>query len=335
MSVKSDIIIKRYNPSLAPEWKSFLLKSNNGTLFHDLDFLAYHAEGRFDEHHLMFYRSGRLVALLPAAIVSEPDGRNFLKSPYGASVGGFVIPAHVGIETVLDIISSTQSYAGGIGLHGIELRLGPNIYHHEPNSLIDFCLTYHSFRLTRRWLTFVIPLYSSHTHLSGIVYSKSKKYDIRTNLKKGVSPSEADHKKLDEFYDMLLETLSRHNASPTHSKAELQDIFNKVSGRVRLFLCSYNDIEIAGVLVFMLNACTAYTYYICEKDRFKKMCGPAVLIAYIADQLAREGIEHLDLGPSASTYHLNRGAVFFKEGLGSEGFCRDEWRWESDVVPGS
>jgi hypothetical protein len=45
--------------------------SNNGTLFHDLDFLGYHM-GKFDTQHLMFRQGGRLIAILPAAVVVEP-----------------------------------------------------------------------------------------------------------------------------------------------------------------------------------------------------------------------------------------------------------------------
>jgi hypothetical protein len=81
------ITVHPYEPGQATEWKAFLEASNNGTLFHDLDFLAYHPLERFDTHHLMFRQNGKLIALLPAAIVSEPDDRRFLKSPYGASVG--------------------------------------------------------------------------------------------------------------------------------------------------------------------------------------------------------------------------------------------------------
>src|SRR5262249_41782415 len=88
------ITVRRQEESDGRAWRDFLASSSNGTLFHSLDFLAYHSRGRFEVHHLMFERPGKLLALLPAAIVSEPWGR-VLKSPYGASVGGFVLPTQL------------------------------------------------------------------------------------------------------------------------------------------------------------------------------------------------------------------------------------------------
>ncbi|MDO8446233.1 MAG: GNAT family N-acetyltransferase [Deltaproteobacteria bacterium] len=321
------ITIKRYQPEQAEEWKKFLAESNNGTLFHDLDFLSYHEAGKFDTHHLMFQQNENLVALLPAAIVTEPDGRRFLKSPYGASVGGIVISLRSRLHTALSILDALKSYAKKIGLNGIEMRISPNIYLIQPNDLVSFGLTLSSFKLINRWLTFIAPLSLPIDKL----LSKEKRYDVRSNLKKGLNPREVGIDGLDLFYDLLTETMSRHRSTPTHQRNELMDIFKKVPGRIRLFLCAHEGEEVAGVLVFILNKSAAYTFYICESYEFRKMCGPAVLIAHIIDKLAQEGIKYLDLGPSASITDVNKGVVFFKEGLGANGFCRDLWRWETGI----
>lgn len=325
--MNGEITVKRYQPEQAEEWKKFLAESNNGTLFHDLDFLSYHEAGKFDTHHLMFYQRGKLVSLLPAAIVTEVDGRRFLNSPYGASVGGVVISFRSRLHSVLSILDALKSYVKEIDLDGIEMRISPNIYLIQPNDIVGFGLTLSSFRLTNRWLTFVLPLDLPVEEL----LSKKKRYDVRSNIKKGLNPREVGIEGLDPFYDLLTETMSRHRSTPTHQKNELMDILKKVPGRIRLFLCAHEGKEIAGVLVFMLNDSAAYTFYICESYEFRNMCGPAVLIAHIIERLAQEGIKYLDLGPSASTTGMNKGVMFFKEGLGANGFCRDLWRWESGI----
>jgi hypothetical protein len=79
-----DVIL--YDKSHFDEWNTFVDGSNNGTVFHRLDFLNYHEPGKFNFKNLMFYKSGELVAVLPAGMVKEA-----YKSPMGASFGGFVI----------------------------------------------------------------------------------------------------------------------------------------------------------------------------------------------------------------------------------------------------
>ena len=82
----------------------------------------------------------------------------------------------------------------------------------------------------------------------------------------------------------------------------------------------------------MLNNIVANTFYICESAAHKKLCGPAVLIAHIIEQMAIEGFRYLDLGPSVSDVQFNEGVVFFKEGFGARGFCRETWRWDGTSV---
>lgn len=321
MTSSDDIIIHKFHPDKALEWKTFLASSNNGTLFHDLDFLSYHQQGRFDTHHLMFYRDGKLIAVLPAAIVSDPDGRTLLESPYGASVGGPAIPVRVKLITVLEMIDQLQSYVRALGLHGIKMRLGPCVYMQRPNQSLEFALAVQGFRLAARWLCFIKPLEGDAEDL----FNKRKQRYVRSWLRKGMLPREVDASRLDDFYALLLEAMDRLNATPTHRKEELQALFKLVPGRLRLFMCQYSEVEISGALVLMLNDHVAYTFHIVGKNESQ---GNAVLTHHIMAQLAREGIRYVDMGPSVSTTHHRAGVVTFKEMLDTDGFCRDEWTWE-------
>jgi Acetyltransferase (GNAT) domain len=322
------ISVELYKPSQAGKWKQFLADSNNGTLFHDLDFLNYHRPGKFEIHHLMFLEGDRLLALLPAAIEVD-DGHLFLKSPYGASIGGFVVPTALKVSTMLQIVRELQIYVSAQGLRGIELRIGPNTYLHKPDDLVPFSLMAHRFALIHRWLLFMVTIEGPPETLLDRLLSKTKRYDVRTNLKKGLQPREVDSGRLDEFSSLLSETYDRFGRSPTHSREDLADLVNRLPGKVRLFLCAYDGVEVAGVLLLVLNNTVANTFYICESAAHKKLCGPAVLVAHIIEQMAIEGFRYLDLGPSVSDVQFNEGVVFFKEGFGTRGFCRETWRWDS------
>lgn len=49
-------VIRPYGPEDAIAWKALLAQSNNATLFHDLDFLAYHRQA--DMIFVIWSRSG-------------------------------------------------------------------------------------------------------------------------------------------------------------------------------------------------------------------------------------------------------------------------------------
>src|SRR5206468_6881768 len=75
-----------------PAWQAFVARSANATLFHDLDFLAYHGSS-IDFHHLIVRGDGNIVAIVPGGLVEAADGKRTWRSPVGASIGG---PAFAG-----------------------------------------------------------------------------------------------------------------------------------------------------------------------------------------------------------------------------------------------
>jgi len=321
--------VSRYQPSEAAEWRAFLAESSNGTLFHDLDFLEYHPPERFDTHHLIFKRNGKLIALLPAAVVTEPDGRSFLKSPYGGSVGGLVLPLGHNAITTLRLVHLLQGYASSLELAGIEMRIGPNIYDKCPNDELSFALTASGFTLTRRWLSHVVVLPSAPAEVLNRLVSGRRRSYVRSALNQGLEVSVAGLDCLPSFYRILEENRAKHSARPTHTLAELQRIFQLTPERVRLFVCKLQGELIAGSLVFELNDRVAYSFYPCHDHQFERHRPAAVVTVCIAQYYAGQNFRYLDLGPSTfDDLSLNEGLARFKEEMGGVGFCRDTWRWE-------
>jgi hypothetical protein len=303
-------------PGAGDCWKRFLEVSNNGTLFHDLDFLAYHAPDRFRTRHLVLSSGGKALALLPAAVV---DG--VLQSPYGASVGGPVLPVAQSAVQTREVVRRLREYAVEAGLQGIEMRLGPAAYMRQPHDHLGFALFAEGFKLVRRHLCHIIVLPP--------VPDKSKARDYRLGLRRGLRAVEAGPECLPDFYRVLLANEARHCAVPTHTEDELADLYRRVPGRLRLFLCEREGAVAAGILVFVLNTRAAYAFYIAQDESVKQLCPVAVLAIHVAQQMAREGFAFLDLGPSTfDDLRFNTGLAVFKEGFGARGHCRDTWRWQ-------
>jgi hypothetical protein len=323
----SPIEVIEFRPEHVIHWKDFLQQSNNGTLFHDLDFLAYHAAEQFNTHHLLFREDGKWVALLPAALAVDDEGRRILKSPYGASVGGFALPRRQSAETTHSLVARLQEYAAASAFDGIEMRVSPHIYLREPNDHLSYALSANGFQLSHRWLCHSVAL-ATESQDTLAQFKRGKQRDIRAGLRRNLQPREVAADMLKEFYDLLLATETKHGAKPTHRLEELEDLFRRVPNRLRLFLCARSGREFAGVLVFVLNSVAAYTFYICQDESGDEPYATTVLVAYIAQKFGTDGFRHLDLGPSSfDDFTLNRGLVFFKEGFGARGFCRDSWRW--------
>ena len=59
-----------YTPERKEEWDAFVRTSRNGTFLLLRDYMDYHAD-RFTDCSLMFYREGKLMALLPANLRKE------------------------------------------------------------------------------------------------------------------------------------------------------------------------------------------------------------------------------------------------------------------------
>jgi hypothetical protein len=315
-----NIIITPFTIDKKGAWKDFLNKSNNGTLFHDLDFLSYHKDDAFSLHHLIFYQSSKLIGLLPAASILDKNGKKILRSPYGASVGGLVLPLNIGFETTMRIVDSLIGYVRNQGFSSIEFSLVPTVYMHFPNQTLEFALSVNGFILKNRVLCFIVPL--NEQGWAQLVNMRKINNMIRAGEKDGLVAFEAEEDALDIFYTLLQNTMDRHNSTATHTKEELKKIINIVPKRIRIFLCTHNDTPIAGVMVFLLNSHVATTFYICGQNT---KSANKLLNYYIIKILHKEGYRFLDMGPSASTLHCNHGAIFFKERLGALGHCRDSW----------
>ena len=92
--------IKKYQPKHINEWNSFVLISNNGTLFHNQQFISYHIEREFIDCSLMIYNDNKLIALFPAAM---KDNSTVFSHP-GASHGGLVIKNNLSFSVINNII---------------------------------------------------------------------------------------------------------------------------------------------------------------------------------------------------------------------------------------
>jgi hypothetical protein len=317
--------IRPYCPDDAAAWKAFLAGSNNGTLFHDLDFLDYHPPGKYDFRHLIALRENCIEALVPGAV----SDNGIFVSVAGASIGGPVVKKSVTAEACLRLVEALQIYAKSAGWRGIEITLPPPIYHDEPDQKIEFALYRSGFELAHRSMPLLIPLdHKGDDHYRRLFRQSQRSY-VRACRQKGVIVTEAGVEALGEFLELFAETYARLQALPAHTPQDIETLFYRLPTRLRIWSAKLEGKPIAGVLLFILNHNICTTFYICDCVSHREFHGSTVLLAELADVLARRGFRYIDLGPSASSTHFNHGVVNFKESLGARAFCRDRWRWRN------
>jgi Acetyltransferase (GNAT) domain len=316
--------IRPYCPDDAAAWKAVLANSNNGTLFHDLDFLDYHPPGKYDFRHLIASRENCIEALVPGAL--SEDG--IFVSTAGASIGGPAVKKSITAGACLHLVEALQLYSKSAGWRGMEITVPPPIYHDEPDQKIEFALYQNGFELADRSMPLLVPLDQKGDGHYQRLFRQSQRSYVRACRQKGVIVTEAGVEALGEFLELFAETYDRLQALPTHTRQDMETLFSRIPARLRIWSAKLEGKMIAGVLLFILNQKICTTFYICDCASHREFHGVTVLLAELADVLARRGFRYLDLGPSASSTHFNNGVVNFKESLGARAFCRDRWRWK-------
>jgi CelD/BcsL family acetyltransferase involved in cellulose biosynthesis len=336
MTTAELIDVVRLEPGNRDQWQAFVSASDNATLFHDLDFLAYHPADRFEEHHLLFYHRGELVAALPGAIVPGANGARRLASPYGASVGGIVLPEHQGVELSISLCQRLQQYVRELGVAGIDMRIGPGYYNRSGGDRLGFALAASGFTLTQRWICPAIRLPQAVEDVIKVIPLSKRRSSVRTALAKGLCVRPAGIESLPEFYGVLERNRAKHQARPTHTEEELRWLLETLPERIRLFICTLSDEIVGGTVMFDLNDRVSYWFYPCHDDRFSNYRPPSVVLYRVLEEYTRRGFLYVDLGPTGDVlvgsgpFHLNEGNLFFKQEMGGVGHCRDAWKWECD-----
>jgi hypothetical protein len=232
------------------------------------------------------------------------------------------------VEACLHLVEALQRYCKSAGWRGIEVTLPPPIYHDEPDQGIEFALHVKGFQLVHRSMPLLIPLDRQKGEHYQRLFRPSHRSKVRAGRRKGVVVTEAGIEGLKGFLEILAETHWRLGSLPTHTPQEIDSLFHRLPDHVRIWSAHLGATMIAGVLMLLLNRNICNTFYICDRASHREFHGVTVLLAEAVDILATRGFRYVDLGPSASSAHFNRGVVSFKESLGARAFCRDRWRWQ-------
>ena len=306
-------VIEYKNNEHHEEWDQYVLKSNNGTIFHLRKFLSYHKERTFQDASLLFYKNKKIIALFTGAIIKD-----CLYSHPGASFGGFVYN-DTSFESSKQMIDLLIEYAKNKKLKEIIIIPPPFIYYQSYNEAMEYCLCYKNFKIIEYYISSFVDLKKNITKQ---IHDRKKRYIKKMANKISIKES----RDLNAFYPILVDNKLRHNTKPTHTEEELQILMNKFPDKIKLLISCYDNKIIGGSLNFITNKNTCILFYNMIDYNYQELQVSSLQIYQSLRWAQKNNLEYLDIGVS-QLYKKNKiipheSLINFKEQFGAQAMIR-------------
>ena len=236
-------LVRAYRPDDAAAWDDLVARSVNGTILHTRRFLAYHGD-RFRDRSLVVTKSnGKLAGVLPAA--EDPAGQAVVTSHPGLTYGGLVHDGTLYGGPLIQALAEVAAEYRAQGFRRLRYRAVPSIYHSSPAADDQYALSRLGADRYRRDLAAVIKL--AHR---GRVWSGRRTWRKRAEAA-GVR-TEENWGDIAGYWRILEENLAaRHDATPTHSLAEIEYLHEQFPANVVLITAKLGGTLVAGNLFFI------------------------------------------------------------------------------------
>ncbi len=237
MSSESPIRVELYAPKYKAQWDDFVRQSKNGVFLFFRDYLEYHSD-RFQDHSLMFFKSGRLVALMPANL-----NGNVLVSHGGLTFGGIISDGRMTTPLMLELFRALVDDLRGRGVRKLVYKAVPHIYHVLPAEEDLYALFVNNARLVRRDV--------SSTFVAGqrLPPARNRRRALDHARAHGVQMARSqEFTKFMAITDANLQ--ERHGVRPVHTAAEMELLAGRFPENIKLFAVSLRDEMLGGVIIY-------------------------------------------------------------------------------------
>lgn len=308
--------IKRYSASDRAQWDAYVRRARNATFLFERGYMDYHAD-RFDDHSLMFYRQGRLYALLPA---HRRD--TTLVSHFGLTYGGLIMDIHVTIADCCTLFDELNAYLRSLGFTKVLYRPIPWIYHLHPAEEDLYAIFWKCH--ARLYLRNIGTTIFMQQHLR---WRKDHLRRLRKAQAGGVTVVRGAS--LAEFWPVLTANLQkRFGAKPVHTLAEIELLKSRFPDNIIQY-SAYRDGHIIGGLTFYISQQVVHGQYSATNDEGKEYGAMEAIYERIMYH-DYEDYPYLDFGSSTEEQGrvINEGLIAHKEGYGGRGVVYDTYEWE-------
>jgi WxcM-like, C-terminal. len=310
--------IVRYDASRKDEWNEFVRQSKNGTFLFDRDYMDYHSD-RFTDCSLMFYKHGKLLAMLPA---NWRESEGTVESHGGLTYGGLIVNKEMIAVDALEVFSCAIDWMKRqLGAHRWLYKPIPYIYSTLPAEEDLYALFRSGGTLKDRGVSSVID-FGNRLPLRELRrrgYNKA----VKAGLKVDVADMGPD---LQAFWDILAGILmTKHKKKPVHTVDELRLLQSRFPDQIKLHVVRDGAQIVAGILVYDMGH-VAHAQYIASSEAGKKNGALDLLIHHLITDVYADRT-YFDFGVSTENggSYLNEGLIFQKEGFGARSVVYDTY----------
>ncbi len=308
--------ITRYTNEHAEEWNSFVKSSKNGTFLFDRSYMDYHSD-RFTDFSLMFYRKGKLYALLPANI---SDGT--LYSHQGLTYGGLITGNDSTAADIVTLFGELNTFLRTMGIKKVVYKCIPWIYHLHPAEEDLYAIFREcDARLTVREISSVIVMDDK------IKWNKRRVRGRKKAEHNGVTIERSND--LKAFWEILDNNLmNKYGVKPVHTIKEMELLKSRFPDNIILYTARKDDTMLGGTVLYVTSQ-TVHSQYISANAEGKRLCVLDSVFNIILNQDFNDYL-YFDFGKSTERGGtvLNESLIYQKEGFGGRGVCYDTYEWE-------
>ena len=308
--------IKRFSDNDQAVWNEFVSRAKQGTFLFDRHYMDYHKD-RFKDCSLMFYKKGKLYALLPANIEDDT-----LWSHQGLTYGGLITNEHATTAEVCTLFEELMMALKDIGIKKMIYKPMPWIYQQIPAeedlyALFNRC---HA-QLCVRNVSSVIE----QEHV--LKWRRIRAFGANKAAKEGIVVQQ-DDTAYTEFWKVLEDNLSQvHHVKPVHTLAEILRLHTAFPNNIKLYVARYNNVVIGGVLLYITPQ-VVHAQYISATEEGKRLHAIDAVFHKILTEDYR-ACRYFDFGTSNEDRgrYLNESLIYQKEGFGGRAVCYDWYDW--------
>jgi Acetyltransferase (GNAT) domain len=317
----------RYFPDQFEQWNTFVERSNEGTIFHRLDFLAYHGERfRQQEHHLVWQDGPKIFGLMPMAIFEE-DGKRVARSPYGASYGGPLFEKPLSYADSREVVCCLINYFKELGVGACHITLPLSCYYGTYSETFRFALLEHGFQCVNRDIASVACLEPTKSVLEPTT-SRANEMARKARKATRAGVTIANRGNLQDFWAVLEKTFQKHQTKPTHTQEQFQWLCDRMGGAVYADVAYLGPQPVAGIGFFVINQRVISSFYLCQDPELQHTQALSSLIYNALVRSQESGFKWFGFGTSSVRMEGRENIFRFKESFGATGLFRETYTWQ-------
>jgi hypothetical protein len=302
-------------------WDDAIDRSVNGTVFHRLDFLAYHGD-RFSgrAHHLLLLNGSEAIGRI-SIVIDEIDGRRKAFSPYGGSYGSFAFSSVPSYKKSQEAVSALLSFISEEGASSCRLTPPISCCAEETLDTFHFCLLEAGFRSVNRDVSSVCVL-DGETEQR---ISSRARNAARKAMSSGVEV--VHNADIEEYWTVMEASYIAQGRQPTHSRENLQYLAEQLPGRIWVDVARLNGVAVAGVTYFVINRRVNSSFYLCQDPARASTQSLTLLLLEGLGRSYADGYRYFDFGTSTTSMKARPNIFLFKESFSRSGIFRETFEW--------